>query len=84
LNSRRKGEEWFIGGINGEQPESFKIDLSFLNPALKYTASIYSDDPSVNTRTHEQIERMEVDSKSIYNANVNANNGFAMHIKPVE
>jgi alpha-glucosidase len=79
--ARRKGEEWFIGGINGEQPKSFKIDLSFLNPALKYSASIYSDDPSVNTRTHVRIDRMEVDSKSIYNANVNANNGFAMHIR---
>jgi alpha-glucosidase len=80
--ARRKGEEWFIGGINGEQPDSFKIDLSFLSPALKYTASIYSDDPSVNTRTHVRIDRMEVVSKDTYTANVNANNGFAMHIRP--
>lgn len=80
--ARRKGEEWFIGGINGEQPGIFKIDFSFLNPSLQYSTSIYSDDPSVNTRTHVRIDRMEIDRSSTYNAVLKANNGFAMHIKP--
>jgi alpha-glucosidase len=79
--ARRKGEEWFIGGINGDQPGTFKIELSFLNPSLKYTASIYSDDLSVNTRTHVRIDRMVVESKDTYIAKLNANNGFAMHIR---
>ncbi len=77
----RAKQEWFIGGINGEPPGKFKIDFTFLNPSLKYMASIYSDDLSVNTRTHVRIDRMEIDSRSIYYAKVNANNGFAIHIK---
>jgi len=81
--ARRKGEEWFIGGINGDQPKIFRINFSFLDPAVKYSASIYSDDPSVNTRTHVRIDRMEITSRSIYNAEVKANNGFAIHLKPI-
>jgi alpha-glucosidase len=80
--ARRKGEEWFIGGINGEQPGTFRIDFSFLNSSIQYMASIYSDDSAVNTRTHVRIDRMEIDRSSSYDAKLNVNNGFAMHIKP--
>ena len=81
--ARRKEDEWFIGGINGEQQMTFKIDFSFLDPSVKYLASIYIDDPSVNTRTNVRIDRMDVTSKSIYNSEVKANNGFAIHLKPI-
>ncbi len=82
--ARRKGNEWFIGGINGDQERKLEINLSFLDSGIKYRAAVYSDDPSVNTRTHVRIDRMEVDRNTPYTAAIGINNGIAIHIVPVE
>ena len=81
--ARKKGNEWFIGGINGEEARTLEIRFSFLSPGVRYSAKIYSDDPSVNTRTHVRIETIAVESKDTYTAKMNVNNGFAMHLKPI-
>lgn len=79
--ARRKGTEWFIGGINGKQPKSFKLYFSFLEPAKNYTAKVYTDDETVETRTKVNIEEIEVNSTTVLNMEVAANNGFALHVK---
>jgi hypothetical protein len=81
--ARKKGDEWFIGGINGDQTRTLDLNFAFLDPDKEYSAKIYSDDPSVNTRTHVRIDSLVVDSKTVCPASLNANNGIAMHIKPV-
>ncbi len=82
--ARRKDDEWFIGGINGPGARSVNISFTFLDQGTKYKASIYSDDPSVNTRTHVRIDRIEVNRNSIYQANLKANNGIAIHLVPIK
>lgn len=82
--ARRKGEEWFIGGINGDQTKTLNISFSFLKPDVKYLAKIYSDDPSVSTRTHVRTESIEVNRNIIFPAKLAANNGIALHIVPVK
>jgi len=81
--ARKKGDEWFIGGINGNQARMLDLNFSFLDPDKNYSAKIYTDDQSVNTRTHVRIDSMNIDNKTIYPANLNSNNGIAMHIIPV-
>lgn len=81
--ARKKDDEWFIGGINGELAVTFDLDFSFLDQDKEYSAKIYSDDPSVNTRTHVRIDSAIINSKTVYPAKLNSNNGIAMHIKPV-
>ncbi len=80
--ARRKGDEWFIGGINGENERTLGINFNFLESGKKYSAKIYSDDPSVNTRTHVRIDTKDLDNKSFYSASLKANNGIAIHLKP--
>jgi alpha-glucosidase len=82
--ARRKGADWFIGGINAEQERTLNINFSFLEPAVKYRVSIYSDDPTVDTRTHVKIEKIDVERNSVYSAKLGSNNGIAMHIIPVK
>jgi len=82
--ARKKGDEWFIGGINGKEARTLNIRFSFLDPGTKYSAKIYSDDLSVNTRTHVRIDSINVENNSVYIAKLNANNGIAIHIKPAE
>ncbi len=81
--ARRKGEEWFIGGINGEEARSLEIKFSFLNPGVRYSAKVYSDDPTVKTRTNVRIESIEIDSKTILPVSLDSNNGIALHVVPV-
>jgi alpha-glucosidase len=81
--ARRKGEEWFIGGINGEKARELDINLAFLNPGINYSAKTYSDDPSVNTRTNVRIDSIDIDKNTIYTAKLASNNGIAIHIVPV-
>jgi alpha-glucosidase len=81
--ARKKGDEWFIGGINGDQPRILDLNFSFLDPGKEYSAKIYSDDPSINTRTHVRIDSAIINSKTVYPAKVASNNGIAMHIKPI-
>jgi alpha-glucosidase len=80
--ARRKGEDWFIGGINNEVARTLDISFTFLSPDVKYSAKIYSDDPSINTRTHVRISKINIDRNTIYPAKLNSNNGIAMHIMP--
>lgn len=80
--ARKKGDEWFIGGINGAAPANLDIKFDFLDKGKKYVAGIYSDDPSVNTKTHVRVDRLDVNSESNWRAIMKSNNGFAMHIIP--
>ena len=82
--ARRNGEEWFIGGINGEEARSLEINFSFLNQGVRYSAIVYSDDPTVYTRTHVRIENIDVEKNSVYFAKLGPNNGIAMHIVPLK
>jgi len=78
--ARRKGDDWFIGGINGEVARILNVNFSFLEPGKKYSAKIYSDDPTVSTRTHIRIDSILVESNTVYPAKLGANKGVTLHI----
>jgi len=81
--ARRKGEEWFIGGINANTAHNVTVDFSFLTEGVNYKAKIYTDDESIKTRTRVRIEEKQVNSNSTLELDVKVNNGFAMHLVPV-
>ena len=78
--ARRKGNDWYIGGINGETARNVLLDFSFLEENQNYKAKLYTDDETVETRTHVKIEENQISNKSKLNLNVKSNNGFAMRI----
>ena len=81
--ARRKGERWFIGGINALNPQSIELNFSFLKEGEKYIAKVYTDDETVNTRTKVKIEELELNRNSILKLEIKPNNGFAMQISLV-
>jgi alpha-glucosidase len=81
--ARRKGDDWFVGIINGGEPRTLKLPLTFLNPGRRYTAHIYSDDDSVSTRTHVGIETRVVDSTSVVELLLHPAGGAAVWIAPL-
>ncbi|TXG39039.1 glycoside hydrolase family 97 protein [Seonamhaeicola maritimus] len=78
--ARRKGNEWFVGGINGTTEREVELDFSFLESDAKYKAKLYTDDDTVNTRTKVKIEEIELANTSKLNLKIKSNNGFAMQI----
>jgi len=79
--ARRSGDDWFIGAMNGPEARELPVSLDFLDPAAKYTAHVYSHDPSVPTRTHVRIDRAEVTSATALTAKLGANGGQAVWIE---
>lgn len=65
ITARRKGDKWFIGGINNEQARDITIKLDFLNKDKTYKASICKDasdshfekNPTAYLRSEETVNQ---------------------------
>jgi len=80
--ARRNGENWLVACMNSGEPRTFDVPLNFLPAGRKYVAHIYSDDPSVPTRTHVKIERFIVDAGTVLKMAVGAQGGEAVRLVP--
>jgi alpha-glucosidase len=80
--ARRKGLDWFVGTITNNDARTLKIDFSFLPKGKKYTATIYSDDPSVQTATHVKVTHQKVNAATVLTANLLASGGQAIYLTP--
>lgn len=79
--ARRKGDDWYVGGINGPTGRLVNVDFSFLESGAKYESKLYTDDESVKTRTRVKIQKMTLSHESSLELELKANNGFAMQLK---
>ena len=82
--ARRKGQDWFLGSITNNDARNIKVSLSFLPKGKKYIASIYSDDPAVNTKTKVKVEKIKVDAKTVIDAKLLASGGQAIWLSPLK
>jgi len=80
--ARRSGGNWFVACMNSREPRTLEVPLNFLPANRKYVAHIYSDDPSVQTRTHVKIERFLVDAGTVLKMAVTAQGGQAVRLVP--
>jgi alpha-glucosidase len=80
--ARRSGADWFIGYMNSSQPRTFDVPLDFLTSGKQYVAHVYSDDPSIPTRTHVRIDRFAVDRDTTLKMTATAQGGQAVRIVP--
>jgi alpha-glucosidase len=80
--ARRKGDDWFVGIINGSESRQLKVPLTFLSNERHYTAHIYSDDDSISTRTHVAVEKRAVDATGQIELPLHAAGGAAIWLTP--
>jgi alpha-glucosidase len=80
--ARRHGADWFLGGMNSGQPRTLDVPLDFLEPGRRYTAHVYSDDPTVSTRTRVKVERLPVDANGVLKFTMSAQGGQAVWLTP--
>lgn len=80
--ARRKGTEWYIGGLNNETARKVNIDLSFLNKGKKYQATLYEDasDADVNPKKVNK-RNLLLNNKSSIDVNMAKSGGFVMRLQ---
>jgi alpha-glucosidase len=75
--ARRRGNEWFIGALNGKEGATLPIDLSFLG-AGSWKAEIFADDPAKLDAFKQETK--DVTSKDKLTATMSARGGFGARI----
>jgi alpha-glucosidase len=80
--ARRSGAEWFVGVMHAGEARTFEVPLKFLDAGKAYTAHIYSDDPTLKTRTRVKIERVRVTATTVLKLPLIKNGGCALRLVP--
>ena len=80
--ARRTGSQWFIGAMNANSNRTFSVSLNFLTPGQQYVENVYSQNPSVPTRTQVGIARSVVDSTGTLSMTLGASQGEAVRLLP--
>lgn len=77
IAARKKGNDWFIAGINAILERDVEIDLSFLDEG-SYTAAIYTDGADYKTivKSSKTLTRSDKENLSL-----KKNGGFVLHLQ---
>lgn len=83
--ARRKGEEWFLGLMSGNEGSRKEVPLDFLEEGKRYQAFVYTDGgEGVNTRTHVRRTRQVVDASAKLTFELMPGGGAAVRLVPMD
>ncbi|MDP3916422.1 MAG: glycoside hydrolase family 97 N-terminal domain-containing protein [Bacteroidota bacterium] len=82
--ARRNGKQWFVGAITNNVARKLPISFDFLPKDKKYKAHIYSDNPTLQTKTKVKIETQTVSSKTVLQPELLPSGGLAIWLEPME
>ena len=83
-DGREQHDVWYVGGITDEHAREMSVKLDFLQPGLKYEATIYADAPDADFETNPQaytITRQTVDSNTVLPMRMARSGGFAVSLR---
>ena len=80
--ARRKGDLWFIGGVNGTSPRNFSVPLDFLTADRNYRIEVFADDPTASSVTKVRIDSGVIDRSCVLALGVALRSGFAVILTP--
>lgn len=78
------GEDWYVGSITGYDEREATVDFSFLDPGVKYTATIYRDGENASYDENPDsyvIEDATVDSSTVLKIKCARSGGFAIRVR---
>lgn len=82
--ARRKGDDWFLGALNGVAAREFEVPLDFLASGQHYRMELFYDDPTVDTATKVRIDSRVIDRSHVVEMAVASRNGFAAILTPTD
>ena len=77
----RNSSDWYLGAVTDEESRTLDVPLSFLEPGVKYEATIYADAPDADWKTNPAayvITKELVDSDKTLKLNLAAGGGAAV------
>ena len=77
-------DTWYVGGITGEDARDVSVKLDFLQPGLKYEATLYADAPDADYETNPQaytITTRTVDATTVLDIHMARSGGFALSLR---
>ncbi|HET9570683.1 MAG TPA: glycoside hydrolase family 97 catalytic domain-containing protein [Bacteroidales bacterium] len=80
--ARRSGENWFVGTIGNDEPQTVAVPLGFLMPDKKYKAILYTDDDAVLTPTKVKVSTLIVDRNAVLKFQLKVKGGSAIRLLP--
>lgn len=81
VTARRKGDVWYVGGINNWTPREVEVDLSFLNDG-SHQVELFKDGVNAHRAGRDYAsESLAVDGKTKLKLRMAPGGGFAMRIE---
>ena len=80
----RQHDVWYVGGITGENAREVSVKLDFLQPGLRYEATIYADAADADYETNPQaytITNRTVESATVLDLHMARSGGFAISLR---
>lgn len=60
VQARQSGSDWFVGAMNADEERTIELNTAdFLPRGERFDVEIYTDDPSLQTRTNVRSEKIE-------------------------
>lgn len=84
LARARARDVWYVGGITDENAREVTFALDFLDPALRYEATIYADAPDADFETNPKaytIEKRTVTAADSLTLRMARSGGFAISLR---
>jgi alpha-glucosidase len=81
--ARRSGTNWYVGAIGDSQGLKLHLPMSFLHGGVTYKATLYADDPALQTATHVAISELKVTRDSILDLPLLPRGGAAIFLTPI-
>lgn len=79
-----QSDNWYVGGVTNGMARNCEVNLEFLSPGEKYTATLYMDGVTAHYDTNPEsyiISSFEVNNKLSIPIRMAPGGGFAMSIK---
>jgi alpha-glucosidase len=80
----RGSDDWYIGGVNGDEPREVTIPLSMLDAKQSYKATLYLDGEQANWQTNPYdyiIEERALCAQDTLRVRMASGGGLAIQLK---
>jgi alpha-glucosidase len=81
VTARRKGNDWYVGGLTNWSARDLQVNFSFLENGKKYKAVIYKDGVNADKHAADYVrESVIVDSNTQLSLNLASGGGFVISL----
>ncbi len=85
VTARRKGSDWYVGGITSWTMREIEIDFSFLPQGKEYEAVIFADGANAAKIASDYCRAVEkVNSETVKKMKLAPGGGFAISLTPAK